>query len=177
MILRALVTTMLAFAVAPAGADPLEGLPERPIDIELRGAPIQDVFLLVEDIAAVDIALDACVRGTVDLQLERVTLRTLMEALATALTLEYRPGEHGAIVVGCAAHEVGEASISVELHDATIEEIVGVVMPDTAVVGCDGRRIDIEVRNASPAAIMSSIAGELPATLQLHEGRMQLRCD
>lgn len=177
MILRALFSTLLALTVAPTSADPLRGLPERPIDIELRGAPIQDVFMLIEDIAEVDIALAPCVGGTVDLQLERVTLRTLMEALATALALEYRQGEQGAIVVGCASGEASTASLTVELHDATVAEIVDAVMPEADVIGCDGRRMDLEVRNASPAAIMSSVAGELSAALELQGSRLQLRCD
>ena len=68
MIIRSIFTSVLAFlSPSDVPTDPLAGLIEQPIDIELRGAPIADVFMLVQDVAQVDIDLDPCVGGTVDL--------------------------------------------------------------------------------------------------------------
>lgn len=177
MIIRTLFTSVLAlFATQGAATDPLAGLIEQPIDIELREAPIRDVFALVQDVAQVEIELDICVEGTVDLALERVTMRTLMEALATALDLEYRVGAGGAIAVGCAKQDTDDLPLTIELRDVAIEQVVAIVMPGARVSGCDGRHIDLDVRNASRSAVMSGLAGQLHAKLSVHDGAMHLDC-
>lgn len=177
MIIRTIFTSMLAL-LAPheVTTDPLDGLIEQPIDVELRGAPIADVFALVQDIAQVDIDLDPCVTGTVDLALERVTVRTMMQALASALDLEYGTGVGGSIAVGCRNTETAAPTLTIEVRDASIEAVVAIVMPGARVSGCGGRRIDLEVRNASPAALMSGLASELRAELVVEDGRVHLRC-
>lgn len=177
MMIRILLTSAFAlFSPQVTTTDPLAGLVEQPIDIELRGAPIGDVFLLVQDVAQVDIDLDPCVGGTIDLALERVTVRTLMEALAAALDLEYGVGVGGSIAVGCASTDAEDRALTIELRDVPIEQVVAIVMPGAGVSGCEGRRVDLEVRNAAPAALMSGLASELHARLTIDDGRVHLSC-
>lgn len=155
-------------------ADPLENLIEEPIDIELQGAPVRDVFLLIEDVASVDIVLDECVGGTIDLKLEHVTVRTLLEAVGAALDLEYRATQDDEIGVGCSRGH--EDHFSAVRYDVEVIELVEEVMPSARVNGCDGRRIDLDVRNASRQAVLSAVAGELGAALLTEDGRTSLRC-
>lgn len=172
---RVLLTTVVVTSTATAPSDPLAGVTAPPIDIELQQAPIGDVFLLMGEIIGEPIALDACVGGAIDLILFNVEPRTLLLELAAALELEYRRSDAGVLTVGCT--DPGEdAAIDVELRDVTAAQAVAAVSPDAQVEGCSGQRVDLEVRNASRAAVLGALATELGGVVTREGGAVVVRC-
>lgn len=172
---RILLTTVFMTSAASTPSDPLAGVTAPPIDIEVQRAPIGDVFMLLGDVIGDPIALDPCVGGVIDLILYRVEPRTLLLELAAALDLEYRRSDAGVLTVGCAG-PADDAAIDVELRDVTAAQAVAAVSPGADVLGCDGQRVDLEVRNASRAAVLGALATELGATVAREGGAVVVRC-
>lgn len=169
-------TTLLAALslFAPVDTDPLAGITDRAIDIELSGAPVRDVFLLLADVAETKISFDACVAGTIDLKLDNVGVRMLMTQLGGALGLVYRR-EGDTLAVGCASAPEAE-SISIELRDVTPTTAFAALAPGATIEGCDDQRIDLEVSNATRAAVVAGIAAQLGAEVRWDEGALHVAC-
>lgn len=174
VLVRILLTAALGLSTT-APSDPLAGVTAPPIDIEIQQAPIADVYLLMGEIIGEPIALDPCVGGTLDLLLYNVAPHTLLLELAAALDLEYRRSDAGVLTVGC-ADRGDDSAIDVELRDVTAAQAVAAVSPGASVRGCGDRRVDLEVRNASRAAVLGALATELGGGVTREGGAVVVRC-
>lgn len=180
MIKHALLAMTLWLSAAPPSSDPLDGLMPKPIDIELADAPIEDVLMLVGDIAGISVELDPCVSGTATLQLKSVTLRTLLETLANTLDLEYRRDANDGLLVGCREREAKSAAIDLEVVDASVADVVALLAEASGrslkARGCDDKRIDLAVEHAGIDAVLSMLSTELNATLVREGTDVTLGC-
>jgi hypothetical protein len=81
---------LLAFGLGSDGARAAPaGLPETPLDLELKEASVVHVFRLLGDVAHREVVLDPCVKGGVDLRLQNTPLPLVFDALALKLGLIY----------------------------------------------------------------------------------------
>lgn len=176
MILRSMLAATLAFFAPPQAVDPLDGLTEESIDIEIKGAPIDDVLRLIGDITQVKIEVEPCVSGTVDLALDNVRVRMLLENLGAQLNLVYSRSEADALVVGCASAPSEEPKLTVQLSAVSAAEALRVIAPATSVVGCDDRLIDMDIRNATRRSIVSALVEQLDATVVDEGGARVVQC-
>ncbi len=159
--------------------DPLDGMIDETIDIEIRGASIDDVLLLVGDIARAPLKVDPCVQGTVDLNLRGVTVRVLLESLASLLDLSYTRDAQGELVVGC-VQGASEPTATLSLIDAQLTEVTAGLSKASGVEvvarGCQSRRVDLDVANAPLDAVVSGLAARLDATVSWSPGRAEIQC-
>ena len=96
------LASLLAFGLTSDAAHAApQGLPDRPIDLELNGADVKNVFRLLAEVSKRNVVLDPCVHGNVDLRLKNAPLPLVYDALALKLRLVYDE-ENGAIIVRCA---------------------------------------------------------------------------
>lgn len=160
-------------------SDPLANLPTEHISIELKDAPVDDVFRLVGDIAAAPVVVDSCVEGTLDLKLNNVSLRMLLEAMAQQLTLDYSTTPEGELHVSCGARDEG-TTVTMNVRGLAIEEVVTSILSSTnttaRVQGCGGRLVDLEVQHAPVAAIIAGIAADIGAEHRWTPDGVVFRC-
>jgi hypothetical protein len=76
------------------------GVPDQPLDLELRGADIGNVFRLLGEVSKREIVLDPCVQGKVDLNMKNAPLPVVYDVLASRLRLRYE-ARGAAIAVTC----------------------------------------------------------------------------
>ncbi len=172
---RTLLAAFLA-VLAPVGdSDPLAGVGDERIDIELEAAPVEIVYRLMSDISGARIEVDPCVVGYVDVKLDGVTVRTVLEVLATTLHLEYGTDAAGDLVVTCAAADP-ETTTTFQLRGATPAEAFERLERGAKVEGCQGHEVDLDVQNASPSAVVAGLASELGARHRWQEGRLLVTC-
>lgn len=176
-----LLSSLLApTASAQVPADPLAGLDGEPIDLELKGAPVSDVFLLLGDIAHVEWELSACVSGELTMKLRSVTVRTVSQAIADSLGLSFSAGDDGRIVVDCAATGGEDQRLDFQAADLPLEDALS-VLGDAGGLSirtdsCDGLRVDLRVAHASPRTVLSEVVAQARATLETRPDGLVVRC-
>ena len=183
MIDKFTLLTALTLAVPPSSpSDPLASLPSERIDLELKDAPVRDVMLLVESISGDAVEVDACVQGTLTLELNAVTLRSFLVVVGDTLSLTYARGDDGALLVGCAAPHADRKDARVDLN------VVGAPLPDVLEVlsatagtrihafACDDVLVDLNASNAPASAVLHTVAAQASATVEPDDGGLLLRC-
>jgi type II secretory pathway component HofQ len=128
---RALFTaTLLVCGATAASSDTAlgapRGLPEQPLDLELRDAEIGNVYRVLGEVAHRDVVLDPCVSGKVDLKLKNVPVPVVFDILATQLRLHYEE-RGGVIIVKCGSDAASvdprlDARVSIVEVDAPTAE-------------------------------------------------------
>ena len=183
--LRTLLLAAVAVASSPAHAapvsDPLASLHQERIDIEIKGAEIGDILLLMGDIIGEPLRVEACVQGRVDLELHHATVRMVLEALAAELELSYSRDAEGALVVGCGTAE-GDAEpvVDVQMRAVPVDEVFDVLATmrggRAQLEGCGAQRVDVELRNAPLDAVISALSAELDAEARWEGDRLRVSC-
>lgn len=74
--------------VAPVDRGAPRGLARRRIDLDLRSAPIADVFRLLADAGDINVVLAEGITGEITLRLRRVSLRDALRAVAATKSLD-----------------------------------------------------------------------------------------
>ena len=184
MIEKLTLFTLLSVALSPTTSeDPLASLPDERIDLELKDAPIGDVMMLVESISGDTIELDACVEGTLSLQLSAVTLRSFLEVVGDTLSLTYSRSDDGALQVGCAEKGPDRRNTRVDISVVAtpMTNVLDVLSQATdmpiAASGCDDVLVDINASNAPASAVLYTIASQAAAKVELEDGGLQVRCE
>jgi type II secretory pathway component HofQ len=82
-----------------------------PVDLDLKGADVHDVFRLLADVGKVNIVVDGSVTGTVTMRLRHVPWDQAMDVIARARGLSYE--REGSLIFVRPA-SLGPADVSVE---------------------------------------------------------------
>jgi type II secretory pathway component GspD/PulD (secretin) len=122
------------------------GLPERPMDLELKEADIRAIFKLLGDVSQRELVLDPCVQGKVDVKLTNTPMPLVFDALALKLRLAYED-DGTAIHVRCSGDAVGgngtrsslDTRVSIEEKDAPLPEIARRLATTAKLSGVDYR--------------------------------------
>lgn len=149
-------------------------LPDRPLDLELKGADLKDVLKMLAEVSERKLVLDPCVHGTVDLRLKNTPLPLVFDALAMKLRLVYSADASGAIKVGCASSgpspKVAEARVSLAVNDAPLDEVLRHLATSAKLEGVDYRasahpRVSIRLDSVRPATAMEALAESTGLTI------------
>ena len=142
------VGALFAFGLTSdkAGAAP-QNVPARPIDIELKGVDVTNVFQLLAELSERNVVLDPCVRGKVDFRLANAPLPLVYDALAMKLHLVYSDdgSPKGTINVSCAVdgglsnEKVTNARVSLAEKSAPLDEVLGRLATSAKLEGVDYR--------------------------------------
>jgi hypothetical protein len=139
----ALVVVLTSGARNSAEAAP-PGVTTRPIDLDLSGATVTNVFNLLAEVTERTIVLDPCVRGSVDLRLKNTPTPLVFDALAMKLSLVY-VDEGDRILVRCAGSATGaeeaEARVRVSLNErgTALRDVVSKLAASAGLEGGDYR--------------------------------------
>lgn len=171
------LAALLAFGLTTdaARAAP-QGLPDRPLDIELEGADVKNVFRLIADVSGKNVVLDSCVHGRVDLRLKNAPLPLVYDALALKLGLAYEE-DNGGVMVRCAV-DAGPTSakagarVSLTEKDAPLPDVLDRLAASAKLEGVDYRatarpKIDMKVERVRLSTAVSALAdaGNVKITL------------
>lgn len=168
----------MLFDAAPSGSDdPLAAVTSDPIDIELKEAPVDDVYTLMSDIAGVTFELEPCGDQTLSLKLERAPVPVVLRVMATRLGRSYvRDGDR--IVVRCEAS--AEPEIDATLRDFPAGAAIDLIAAQAGVTvshrACEGVRLDLEAHRVPVSAVLWAVAAQLDATLAREDGTWILTC-
>jgi type II secretory pathway component GspD/PulD (secretin) len=159
----ALVASGLTSDVARAAP---EGLPERPLEIELKAADVKNVFRLLADMSGRSVVLDPCVQGNIDLRLKNAPIPVVYDVLATKLHLLYED-DGGAILVRCAT-DAGSAAktatrVNLSEQNAPLPDVLARLATSAKLAGVDYRatikpNVTITLERASVATVMTALA-------------------
>ena len=162
------LAALLAFGLTSdaASAAP-QGLPDRPIDLELKGADVKNVFRLLAEVSAKNVVLDPCVHGEVDLRLKNAPLPLVYDALGMKLGLVYDE-ENGAIMVRCAgdagpSSAKAKARISLSEKDAPLPDVLDRLAAAAKLEGVDYRattkpKVDVKLEGVRVSTAMTALA-------------------
>lgn len=139
----ALVTVLACGLTSDAASAAPQGLPERPLDLELKAADVANVFRLLADVSGRKVTLNPCVHGEVNLRLKNAPLPLVYDALAMKLGLVYEE-EDGGIIVGCVS-DAGSSKatlasrVSLAEKASPLPEVLGRLATSAKLSGVDYR--------------------------------------
>ncbi len=179
LVTAAVVSLLCVPAAAADASDPLDGLIEEKIVLEVQQAPASDLFLLLGDIAQTNFVLDPCVQGTLTFRLEDVTVATVLEVVADALWLRYDAAEDG-IAVRCDAVDGEPTRVDLQVVDAPLSDVLDELAEASALTlhahDCEALRIDLDLHNAPLRAVLRELAAQADADLDAGPNRIDVRC-
>lgn len=142
---------------------PLEG---KTLDLDLHEATIESVFRLLGEMSGKSVHLDDGVRGTVDVRFAHVPLQLAYDAIAARMGLSYEERD-GSILVHCAARDTSDerlaARVTIDAHDAGVEEVASHVASAAKLVGVDWRasshpQVTITMTNVRASTALAALA-------------------
>jgi hypothetical protein len=150
------------------------GLPNLPLDLELRAAKVADIFQLLGEVAKEKMELDPCVTGTIDLKLKNAPLPVVFDVLATKLDLRYETRAES-IYVGCQKGSAPAAAngsdphlerhLTLDVHDAPAHTVLDEVAKGAGLDGVDYRadesaRVTVSVGNVRVSTLFEVIGDQ-----------------
>jgi len=119
------------------GFAPLE---DKKIDIELREADVRNVYRLLGEVGGVNVMLDECVQGKVDIKLKNVPVSLVFDALAAKMHFTYEDGPGKVVFVHCgAAPAVDAPRVSLSEKGAPLPDVVAHLATAAKLDGVDYR--------------------------------------
>lgn len=175
---RFLAPLLLAFFAATtldAQAAP-EGIPDRPMDIELRDAEIGNVFRLLAEVAKRNVILDPCVQGKVDIKLTNTPLPMVFDAFAKKMSLVYE--DDGQILyVRCSADPRLDTRVDLSVKDMPLREMLNELVTDAKLEGLDWRtkkdpKVTLTLRVVRLSTAIAAIADSADVHLTVVRGKL-----
>jgi type II secretory pathway component HofQ len=158
-----------------------KGLPDKPLDLELKAVPVDQLFKLLADVSQRKVTLDPCVKGTVDLRLKNTPIPLVFDALAAKLHLVYSDA-NGSVRVGCEAQgapvavKLGER-VSVTVKDAPLAKLLDIVAAQGKLAGVDYRtkaapNVTVTLDNVRLSTLLSVLSDQTGLGFSVSEERL-----